>query len=606
MGTNTLTARSTGQVITPAFFNDFRTALMSDHVPRNSSGVPEDLAGSLGQPALRWDVGYFRALNINGTTIDLGTFTSELWRNVSGKMASTHNGARVLEPHGTNATVTIKAGGANPDYIAVINGQTVVVESDIAITGLTLAPSSNNTALINSAGLADPENSKYIGEVRCKSANTTTNVLFDRAIPIDNIGTEISTRAATRQAFSLNNGTTTEVFMGVINTASLDSCLRGFAYDSSYAEQARIVCTDNDVITLLMVNYVFLDENGSTTYTSVLPPVFTAATPGSPATNQYWFDLNSFVWKRYNGSTWDTVDRHLVGWAICDSSGCKWAHTIPYYFAPSDHIDLTVERTSNTVVRAKFAESSLAVGGNLFQYNGQPYLQWDIASDLVSGFAEAASTLYYLYVTDDGLPKIEPTQPRKRDWRGGHYHPHKPWRCVGHFYNDASSHISAAACFNQRELLEADTPNGRGSTNTAVFRMTTVRTYCPSLLFVDSATLGSYVVVLHPAVYSVQVGVGTLDCIIGIDNVDKNTGEAQPLMDNHPEILSFGANTESDLGSGGANNSKMSVATWVGFLEKGTIIYPMLISAIDIAEGGGRVRIEKVVGTDDSGYMMVA
>ena len=607
MGTNTLTARASGQTITPTFFNDFRTALITDHVPRNSSGVPEDIAGSIGQPGLRWDVGYFRALNVNGTTIDLSTFTSELWRNVSGKKASAHNGARVLQPDGTAATVTIKAGGANPDFITVINGVTVIVSSDIAITGLTLAPASNNTALANAAGLADDENSKLIGEIALKTANSSTNVFYDRALPIDTIGSEISSRAGTMQAFNLNNGSTTEVLMGMINTASIDSCMRGIGYNSSFAEQSRIVFSDNDGLTLLMVNYIFLDQNGATTYASVLPPIFSAKTPASPATNQYWFDHTIFGWKRYNGTTWDTVNRHLIGWAICDTSGCKWAHTIPFYWAQTDHFDLQIERLSNTVVQAKRAHCSVGVAGNLFQFNGQPALSWDITTDLVSGFTEASSTMYHLYLDDTGYPRMEPTEPRPRDWRGGRYHPHKPWRWCGTAYNDGSSNILGATAYLQREIFVFDTPNGHGSSaaNDLIMRVTTARLITgTSIRWTDSSTLGSYYEVMESGVFRITgnaldnaEGEGLI--VIVKDNGTKGTKNVP--QDNALDNLIANAAT---IPTGGWSNNAPYGAVWSGFLEKGTTIW------VGTEEGSSltdfKVSIEKIAYADDSGQLLAA
>jgi len=72
-------------------------------------------------------------------------------------------------------------------------------------------------------------------------------------------------------------------------------------------------------------------------------------------------------------------------------------------------------------------------------------LTWDFATDLDTG-SETASTWYYLYVFESGgalVPKISATGP-VMDAASGKvgYHPtNTTWRCIGSFYNNASSNI---------------------------------------------------------------------------------------------------------------------------------------------------------------------
>ena len=54
MGTNNLSTKNDGDVISADDPNQFKTALDSDLVPRNSSGVPTDEAGDLGTSSLKW------------------------------------------------------------------------------------------------------------------------------------------------------------------------------------------------------------------------------------------------------------------------------------------------------------------------------------------------------------------------------------------------------------------------------------------------------------------------------------------------------------------------------------------------------------------------
>lgn len=54
MGDNTIAAISDGTDADQTDVNQYRTAAIGDHVPRNASGVPTTLVGSLGTAALEW------------------------------------------------------------------------------------------------------------------------------------------------------------------------------------------------------------------------------------------------------------------------------------------------------------------------------------------------------------------------------------------------------------------------------------------------------------------------------------------------------------------------------------------------------------------------
>ena len=54
MATDTLPTRTNGQTIDQTWFANLQAVLGTDFVPRNSSGVATDLAGNLGEAALRF------------------------------------------------------------------------------------------------------------------------------------------------------------------------------------------------------------------------------------------------------------------------------------------------------------------------------------------------------------------------------------------------------------------------------------------------------------------------------------------------------------------------------------------------------------------------
>jgi len=64
MGTNNIPAAVDSTVIPADHHNKIRTALIGDHVPRNSSANAEDDSGSLGQSAFRWLQGFIKTVFI--------------------------------------------------------------------------------------------------------------------------------------------------------------------------------------------------------------------------------------------------------------------------------------------------------------------------------------------------------------------------------------------------------------------------------------------------------------------------------------------------------------------------------------------------------------
>lgn len=59
MGTNNYTTKNPGDVVSSDDPNQYKTGLTSDVVPRNTSGIPTDQAGSLGSTIYRWLRGFF-------------------------------------------------------------------------------------------------------------------------------------------------------------------------------------------------------------------------------------------------------------------------------------------------------------------------------------------------------------------------------------------------------------------------------------------------------------------------------------------------------------------------------------------------------------------
>ena len=68
MGNNTLTATSTGSIVLAADINQFRTALIGDIFPRNSSGEVAASVSTLGSSTYPFSTAYVGGINIGTAT----------------------------------------------------------------------------------------------------------------------------------------------------------------------------------------------------------------------------------------------------------------------------------------------------------------------------------------------------------------------------------------------------------------------------------------------------------------------------------------------------------------------------------------------------------
>jgi len=79
MGTNNLSTKSSGDTVIASDPNQYKTALVEDLVPRNSSGVPTNEAGGLGTDTYEWETLYTREINLDGTINQRGTMTTQTY-----------------------------------------------------------------------------------------------------------------------------------------------------------------------------------------------------------------------------------------------------------------------------------------------------------------------------------------------------------------------------------------------------------------------------------------------------------------------------------------------------------------------------------------------
>lgn len=348
-------------------------------------------------------------------------------RLVSGKVRTTSAQPVFLDPDGAAKTVYVR--GATTNFIYYINGIEYTISTDVSLTGLTAAPSSNNTCLVNDAVAADQYWTKYTGEDGTE-------------IPIDTVGTEITSLVGKFAAFKLDNGSTTEYFTAyVASSTSLTKVKRGYFFDSSDAPIPRIVYSNNDTITLMKLTWVFAKTDGTltATYTN---PVWSDDEPSSPAIGDYWFDYSVNKWKVYGVGSYSVAGAVLIGVCIQDTTNTVAARSLEFFknYAADNTVEVNAE--SNTQVKSKHPGSFVNVWGTSVK-NDHNLHTWDMTLDLESGVTEAPSTYYFFYITETGDKIISDKKPYDRNGDlAGFYHPHHSWRCVGFAFNNGSSNLS--------------------------------------------------------------------------------------------------------------------------------------------------------------------
>lgn len=347
-------------------------------------------------------------------------------RLVSGRVRTNSQQPIFLVPNG--AARTIKLDGTPTNFIYYIDGAEYTISTDVTLTNLTAAPSTNNTCLVNDPVAADQDWTKYTGE------NGTE-------IPVDTMGSEISALVGKFAAFSLNNGSATEYFTAyVASTTSLSKVRRGYFFDSSDVPIPRVVYTNNDTITLMKLSWIFAKTDG-TLDVSYTNPAYGKDEPSSPAIGDYWFDSDNQTWKKYSGVAFAAASATLVGVCIQDTSNTVGARSFEFFLNYEAHNTLELAAESNTQVKTRLP-GEVNVWGIAIN-NVHNLFTWDMTLDLDSGLVEASSTYYYFYLTEEGDKVISDIRPydRRNDLQG-FYHPHQSWRCIGYAFNNGSSNLA--------------------------------------------------------------------------------------------------------------------------------------------------------------------
>lgn len=335
----------------------------------------------------------------------------------SGRTTGNSAQLNALDPAGTGTGVTLLAG--TTPFVYYVNGTQYTVSTDVSISGLTTAPSTNNTALANGAG------TKVSGQ-------------FGTTIPIDTMGANITLLIGKTAAFKVGN----EIFMAYVKSATeLTNAFRGFFVNSSLTPIPAETFADNAVITLMRLTWVFLTSAGALQVT-YNPPTMGSEQPTGAASGDYWLDTSTNQWKIYNGTSWNVANATLIGYAVQDATNTVAARTIEATrsFSSLNSIIVQFNDVGSVVSSGTFSE--ISVNGATFGRDSNAWV-WSMSTDLAAGETEQASTTYYFYVTDTGNTVVSATAPVFRGSLQGFYHPHEMWRAVGSAANDGSSNFTA-------------------------------------------------------------------------------------------------------------------------------------------------------------------
>lgn len=580
MGLGSLTNRAAGQTILDTFFNDIHSAMNGDFVGRNSSGVAT--AGqNLGTAALPWGIIRGDTLILNGQAVDDSQIVSPANRVVSGKTRTTSNQPAFITPNGAAASAIIAGSATN--LVLSINGVAATVNTDITLSGLTVAPGSNNTCTVNDSAAADQLDTRLWGEPQHR-----------KGITVASMGSNITALVGKFAAFKIG-GTSDEYFYAFVESSTqLSKIRRGYYYNSSLAPINRAGFTNSDTITLMSLGWVFVENNGTTANVTYTNPVWSFTAPSSPATGDYWYDLANETWKRYDGATFQIINRTLIGQVVLDSTNCVAARCERFHKNWKSDNTLELEIQSTEIVRAAAYNRSVNVNGTLLSF-GKSLPTWNMTTNLaipadMYDSTEQASRTYYLYVKDDGNVVISDITPYADDGEvHGEYHPHNPWRCVGIAYNNASSNVVGASDEANGWDFEYyfDTANGMGSTNTKIRKYTNATLVRgASGIAENSATLGASVTCEIPGDYWVQ-----------IDDHGPNNGLMGVSLNSAQLTTDIGSITQSTrLCTTEATNVSSHAGVIVN-LKRGDVVRPHVITGFVATDAHNQFRVKRVTNS---------
>lgn len=366
----------------------------------------------------------------------------------SGRTRSGNNQPLFLQADGTNPTVTLLATTVN--FKVVIQNVEYTFTADTQVTGMSLAPSTGNTATVNNGLAALDPLSIFAGE-------------SDFTLPTFTIaacGSEIVSLVGQYAAFKVVDGANTEYFIGFIDSAALAGAglitkvFRGYFFDNTDAPVQATALTDGDTVTLMKMFYIFAKSDLTITSTTS-PPTYAAVAPTSPSLGEYWFDLTNQIWMIYNGASFVNSNSTLIGIAIVDTAACVATRSFEFFSPYKDFNSLIMEFIDGSTLKSSQLQQGVSVKGIPFEWD-QNFLQFIMPSHLTDtdgSTTETATTQYFLYISDLGQQVFSTIRPYDRIYDLlGSYHRYKPWRCIASIMTEATPLLDEITLLNKNQL----------------------------------------------------------------------------------------------------------------------------------------------------------
>jgi hypothetical protein len=460
----------------PLFMDDYSSNAAQMRVQTDAGEVgTESLATTLAGEIARLR---FEIKEIKGGEVDYwyeatSTSLSDLRQLVGGGTLSTRVSSgrttgfssrlAALIPDGTNDG--LKIDGSPTSFIYYVGDVQYTINSDsVVIDSLVKAPAANNTCLVNDSNAASGDETRYLG-------------MYGTIISVDAMGANISSLIGKTAGFKIVQSGNTEYFTAFVESATkLRLAQRGGFVDSTGTAIDQIVFTDNAVITLMKLTWIFVTSS-QTILVTYNEPVYAALAPSSPSTGDFWYDMTLKTWKRFDGTTFAVSPVAFAGTCMQDATNCVAARSVDSYASQDDLNSVNLEWSNNAEIRVKNYGAQITVFGSQLRFEGfRP--TWNMATDLEPGLVETSSTTYYLYFKETGAPVISDRAPHERlgDLRG-YYHPNETWRYVGKVFNNASSNLTASSLvaisrtseqkFFSNDFEEVGTIKAQGSVNVA-------------------------------------------------------------------------------------------------------------------------------------------
>ena len=392
---------------------------------------------------------WYQSANTSLTELNSALSTTTFsHRIVSGQSRTSGSSqALFLTCNGTTTSLILSAAGTN--FVYYVQGTQTTRTANSTLSSLTAAPSTNNTAAINSTLASGQQWTKTLGE-------------YGTTIPIDGAGSEFATLVGKYAAFKIG----AEILLGYLDsTTAITQARRGYFFDSTNTPLPRVVFSDNAEVKLLKLAWIFINTSGAlqAVYTN---PSVASGQPTSPAFGDYWFDLVNAQWKTYAlTATWDNASASLIGVAAQDTTACIGTRSFDFFKNYSSINTLEPERISNTEIKSLINNAEVSVFGSLIRFNPS-VVTWDMATDIDADSGETASQNYYCYKKENGASVISDMAPhdRRADLRG-YYHPFQTWRCIANGVNDASSNLTTARGVDlvMRPTVQAFNSTGAGT-----------------------------------------------------------------------------------------------------------------------------------------------